>query len=107
MENIVYRNIKVANVRSIFDFNLNWRPVGGSNGPRMATTVKNVYILNVTGSATNGGGITGLPDSPITNILFENCDLKANSPLRLSNTANLDTKGLKLTVPMGEGVISR
>jgi exo-poly-alpha-galacturonosidase len=100
VENIVYRNLKIANVRQIFDFNLNWSATSRS-GPRMPTTVKNVYIINVTGTANNGGAILGLPDSPITNILFKDCVFSANSPVRMVNTANLDTNGLKLTVPGG------
>ncbi|HEY4329084.1 MAG TPA: glycoside hydrolase family 28 protein [Phycisphaerae bacterium] len=100
VENIVYRNIKIDNVNGIFDFNLDWRATS-SSGPHMPTVVKNVYIINVTGSARSGGSILGLVDSPITNILFKDCDLKANSAVRLSNTANLDTTGLKLTLPNG------
>jgi polygalacturonase len=100
VENIVYRNIKIDNVRGIFDFNLNWTATQGS-GERMPTKVRNVYVINVTGNANSGGAILGLPDSPITNIMFKDCDIKANSPVRLSNTANLDTAGLKLTLPNG------
>ncbi|HVT82023.1 MAG TPA: glycoside hydrolase family 28 protein, partial [Phycisphaerae bacterium] len=105
VENIVYRNLKIANVRQIFDFNLNWSSTSRS-GPRMPTTVRNVYIINVTGTATGGGAILGLPDSPITNIVFKDCDLTANSPVRLTNTANLDTAGLKLKVPNGPAFIT-
>jgi len=67
----------------------------------MPTTVRNVYIINVTGNANAGGSIHGLPDSPITNILFQNCALTSGSAVRLSNTANLDTAGLKITLPNG------
>ncbi len=100
VENIVYRNIKVDNVRSLFDFNLAWSRAP-SSGERLPTTVRNVYILNVTGNANAGGAIHGLPDAPITNILFQDCTLRIGSPVRLSNTANLDLAGLKLTVPDG------
>jgi polygalacturonase len=100
VENIVYRDIKIDNVRSIFDFNLEWSRAP-SSGARMPTTVRNVYVINVTGSARSGGAIHGLPDAPITNILFKDCELTSGSPVRLSNTANLDTSGLKITVPDG------
>ncbi len=100
VENIVYRNIKIANVNGIFDFNLDWRATS-SSGPHMPTTVRNVYIIHVTGNARSGGAIVGLPDSPITNIFFRDCELSANSAVRLTNTANLDSAGLKLTLPNG------
>jgi polygalacturonase len=100
VENIVYRNLKIANVRQVVDFNLNWSATSRS-GPRMPTSVKNVYIINVTGSASGGGAIVGLPDSPVTNILFQDCNLTCGSPIRLTNTANLDTAGLKITLPNG------
>jgi polygalacturonase len=100
VENIVYRTIKIDNVRSLFDFNLAWSRAP-SSGERLPTTVRNVYIVNVTGNANAGGAVHGLPDAPITNILFQNCVLTAGSPVRLSNTANLDLAGLKLTVPDG------
>ena len=63
VENIVYRNLKIAGVRQVFDFNLNL----GRHQPSgfcMPTTVKNIYIINVSGSASGGGAIVGLPDSP-------------------------------------------
>jgi polygalacturonase len=100
VENIVYRDIKIDKCRSIFDMNLNWTRAA-SSGPRMPTTVRNVYVINVTGNANGGGGISGLPDSPITNILFKDCNITSNSPVRLSNTVNLDTSGLKITLPNG------
>ena len=103
VENIVYRNIKVADVRQFFDFNLNWTATS-SSGPRMPTTVRNVYVINVTGTARSGGAILGLPDSPITNILFKDCDISANTGVRITNAANLDTAGLKFTVQQGQAI---
>jgi hypothetical protein len=100
VENIVYRNLKIANVRQVFDFNFNWSATSRS-GPRMPTTVKNIYIINVTGTASGGGSIVGLPDSPVTGILFRDCDLTCGTSVRLVNTANLDTAGLKIALPNG------
>ncbi len=105
VENIVYRNIKINDVRGIFDFNLEWN-AAPSSGERQPTKVRNVYIINVTGNANSGGSIHGVPDSPITNILFQDCDLTATTGVRLTNTANLDTKGLKLTVQSGEPLLT-
>jgi polygalacturonase len=98
VENVVYRNLKIANVRQVFDFNLNWTATSRS-GPRMPTSVKNIYIINLSGAATGGGSILGLPDSPVANILFQDCDLTCGTPVRIVNTANLDTAGLKITLP--------
>jgi polygalacturonase len=105
VENIVYRNLKIANVRQVFDFNLNWSATSRS-GPRMPTTVKNIYIINVTGTASGGGSIVGLPDSPVTDILFRDCDFTCGTPVRFINTANLDTAGLKITLLNGRAAFT-
>jgi len=98
VENIVYRNLKIANVRRIFDFNLNWGATSRS-GPRHAHTVKNIYIINVTGTATGGGDIVGSPIPPSPTFLFRDCDLTCNTPVRLTNATNLETAGLKSPCP--------
>ena len=102
----MYRNLKLANTRQIVEFNLEWSATS-SSGPRMPTSIKNVYILGVTGNAASGGMIHGLPDAPITNILFKDCVLTANTGIRIDNAKNVDTSGLKLTVQQGEPIIYR
>ena len=114
VENIVYRNITLNNTRQAFEFNLEWN-VGRTpgSGARMPTAIKNVYLINihgnVSGTGPNGGAgrIHGLEDSPITNILFQNCNITAVAGLHIDNAKNLDTAGLKLTVQQGEPIIYR
>ncbi len=72
----------------------------------MPTTVKNIYIINVTGAASGGGSILGLPDSPVTGILCRDCGFTCGTPVRLVNTANLDTAGLKITLPNGRAAFT-
>jgi polygalacturonase len=106
VENVVYRDIKLENTRQAFEFNLEWN-VGRTpgSGVRMPTKIRNIYLINVTGTVRSGGSIHGLPDSPIENILFQNCDIKATTGLRIDNAAGLDTAGLKLTVEQGAPIL--
>jgi len=108
VENIVYRNVTLNDTRQAFEFNLEWN-VGRTpgSGVRMPTKIKNVYLINIHGTVRSGGVIHGLPDSPIENVLFKDCDIKAATGLRIDNAEGLDTNGLKLSVEQGETLIQR
>jgi polygalacturonase len=107
VENIVYRNIKIANARSAFEFNLEWNMRINNPGALNPTKIKNVYLINISGNARSAGSIHGLSSCPIENILFQNCDIHANTGLRIDNALNLDTSGLKITVAQGEPIVLR
>lgn len=53
------------------------------------------------------GIMHGLLKSPIENVTFKNCDIKANKGLVLENVKNLDVSGLEISVNEGEAVIRR
>jgi hypothetical protein len=69
--------------------------------------VRNVKLINITGTVTSGGRIHGLKDSPIENVSFKNCVVTAQKGLVLENVRGLDTSGLKLTVAEGEAIVRR
>lgn len=105
VENITYRDFKLVNTRQAFEFNMEWRMVAPIAPPaKVLPVVRNVRIINVTGTVTSGGIIHGLKDSPIQGVTFENCDLQAQRGLRIENAINVDTRGLKIQVQQGEPV---
>jgi polygalacturonase len=108
IEDIVYRNIEIRNARQAFEFNLAWRMVPPLPPPaKVLTQVRNVRIINVTGTVNSVGTLQGLKDSPITKVKFEDCRLKAQRGLVLENTRDIDTAGLKLEVESGEPIVRR
>lgn len=102
VENITYRNIELRGARQVFDFNMAWRMVPPIAPPaKILPVVRNVKIINLHGKATAVGLIRGLPDSFIDGIVFENCHVTAERGLTIEHARNLDTTGLKITVPAG------
>jgi polygalacturonase len=106
VENIIYRNIELRGVRKAFEMNPAW------SGPRQNSSkgppvFRNVKLINVSGTADTGGLITGLNDSPISNVKFENCKVTAQRGLVLSNVKDVDLSGLELKVAEGEPIIRR
>ena len=70
--------------------------------------VRDVRIVHVSGTAANVGDMTGLDDSPIRNVVFDNCTIKATqSGLVLRNIRDIDLSGLTIEVPEGVEPITR
>jgi polygalacturonase len=107
VEDIVYRDIKLDKVRQAFEFNLEWRMVPPLAPPaKVLTVVRNVRLINFTGTAQTGGIMHGLKDSPIRDVKFENCNFTAQRGLRMENAVNVDTSGLKIQVQEGDPIIA-
>jgi exo-poly-alpha-galacturonosidase len=49
----------------------------------------------------------GLEKSPIQNVTFENCHIKAQQGFVLENVENLDLSGLTIEVEQGEPIIRK
>jgi polygalacturonase len=108
IEDIVYRDIQMDNVRQAFEFEMAWRMVPPIAPPaKVLTVVRNVRFINFSGTAQAGGTIHGLADSPIQNVKFENCQVTAQRGLVVENATNLDLSGLALKVAQGEAIIRR
>ncbi|MDA3817254.1 MAG: glycoside hydrolase family 28 protein [Prolixibacteraceae bacterium] len=105
VENITYRNLELNNTRQAFEFNMEWRmrpPIKAPSDP--LPIVRDVKIINVSGTVKNAGIIHGLENSPIENVTFENCEIKAQKGLVLENVKNIDLSGLEILVDEGEPV---
>ncbi|HVS70516.1 MAG TPA: glycoside hydrolase family 28 protein [Phycisphaerae bacterium] len=102
VDDIVYRNYKIANVRQAFEFTLAWNMRINNPGAQNPTTMKDIYLINVSGTARRAGEFEGLPDKPITDVHFIDCHITADAPLRLNNTERVDTSGLTVKNASGE-----
>ena len=108
IEDIVYRDIQLDNVRQAFEFNLEWRMVPPLAPPaKVPTVVRNVRLINFSGTAQSGGVMRGLKDSPIQGVKIENCKVTAQRGLVLENVKDPDLSGLELKVAEGEPIIYR
>jgi len=102
IEDIVYRDIQLNNVRSAFEFLLQWRLVPPIAPPaKVLTEVRNVQLINFTGTAQALGVMSGFKESPIHDVKFVNCKITAQRGLTLQNVRDLDTAGLPATVTDG------
>jgi hypothetical protein len=72
---------------------------------KVLTMVRNVRLINFSGTAQSGGDMHGLKEGPIQGVKFKNCKLTTQRGLVLSNVQDLDLSGLKLKVASGEPVI--
>jgi polygalacturonase len=108
VENITYRNLQLNNTRQAFEFNLEWRMVAPVAPPaKVLPVVRNVKMINISGTVNSAGIIHGLRDSPIQGLTFENCNLTAQRGLTLENVTNVDSSGLHIQVAAGEPLIQR
>jgi polygalacturonase len=107
VENITYRDIQLKDTRKAFEFNMAWRMVNPKPPSDPLPVVRNVKIINVSGTTANVGDMHGLEDSPIINVSFENCHIKARRGFVLENVKDLDISGLTIEVEEGEAVIRR
>ena len=106
VENITYRDITLKNTRKAFEFNMAWRMVPPIKPPSdPLPVVRDVKIVNVSGTVDQVGDMTGLDDSPIENVVFENCKIDAKTGFQLKNVKGLDLSGLSINVEEGEAII--
>ncbi len=108
VEDITYRNFELRDVHAAFEFLLDWNMrIATPDAARMAPTVRHIRLINVHGTAAVVGTIHGLAESPITDVVFENCDITAQRGLTIDHVRDLDTSGLQLTVAQGDPIIRK
>jgi polygalacturonase len=106
VEDIVYRDIQVENVSRAIELDLQWRMVPPlAPRARELTVLRNVKIINLTGTAQSVGLIRGFKEAPIKDIGFEHCQVTAQHGLAVANAPDLDTSGLELKVAQGAPII--
>jgi len=108
VENITYRNLELRGTRQAVEFNLAWRMVAPIAPPaKVLPVVRNVKMINVSGTVSSVGAIAGLADSPIQGLTFENCKLTAQRGLTIQYATNVDVSGLHIDGVTGQAVTIR
>ena len=86
VEDIVYRDLQVHDVRQVFDFNMEWRMVAPIAPPaKVLPLVRDVKLINISGTANSGGIIHGLAGSPISEYHVQ--ELQSHSAKRFVRRA--------------------
>ena len=106
VEDIVYRDIQVENVGRAIEFDLQWRMVPPI-APRAKelTVLRNVRLINLTGTAQSAGLIRGFRDAPIKDVGFDHCQLTAQRGLAVANAPDLNMSGLDIKVASGAPIV--
>jgi polygalacturonase len=105
VENITFRDIQLNGTRKAFEFNMAWRMVNPKPPSDPLPVVRNIRIINVTGTVRAVGDMTGLEGSPIRNVTFENCHIQAGRPFVLRHVEDVDLSGLHIDIPGGPAVV--
>jgi hypothetical protein len=84
---------------------MEWRMVNPKPASDPLPVFRNVKIINVSGTTATVGDMHGLKESPVKNVVFENCNITAKRGFVLDNVEGLDLSGLKIQVSEGEPVI--
>jgi polygalacturonase len=107
VENITYKNIVLKNTRKAFEFNMAWRMVNPKPPAMVLPLVKNVNIINVTGTVETVGDMHGLKDSLIDSVTFKNCNIIAKKGFFIEYVKNADLSGLKITGVEGDAITQK
>ncbi len=107
VENITYKNIVLKNTRKAFEFNMAWRMVNPRPPAKILPIVRNVNIINVTGTVDVVGDMHGLKGSPIDGVTFKDCNITAKKGFFIEYAKNVDLSGLKIIGVEGEAIIQK
>lgn len=105
VENITYRDITLNNTRKAFEFNMAWRMINPKPPAKKLPIVRNIKIINVSGTVDSVGDMSGLENSPILGVTFENCNITAKKGFTLKHVNDLDISGLTINGVTGEAII--
>ncbi|MDO4497339.1 MAG: glycoside hydrolase family 28 protein [Bacteroidales bacterium] len=68
---------------------------------------KDIYIKDIVCRGANRAMyFNGIPEMPISNINIKNCNITAESGLKLQHSTDINIKGLTLSLPKGENEIT-
>ena len=110
VENILYRNLTMKNVRRPIDIACYYPKVPKDDPAQPISSLTPAYdgirIENLTGDCPESAGlIVGLPESPIRGVTLSDVHLKTVTGLLLKNAEDVELKNVKIEVEQGEPVI--
>jgi polygalacturonase len=122
VENIVYEDIQMKNVDPAVTFTSYY--MGTSAGDRVQKSApdsdaahaltertpvfRDIYVKNLTATCQRGAGIImGLPESAISNVVFDNLNISAVSGMKIENARAVQFKNSDVTVTEGKPFITK
>jgi polygalacturonase len=114
VEHVTYRDITMKNVGVAVTINLFYFDKAGQKErqarPVNAATpvVRDVRIVNVTvDGAKTAGEIIGLPEMPVSGVLFDNVRIKAKTGLTVQDAKAVELRDVQITPQKGEPLTVR
>lgn len=109
VENITFKDFTLNNCGTFIDANMIWRMVEDYEPYNPRTVLRDIKVINVSGTAKTVGSIIGDPAAPFPEgtFKFENCHMNVQRGLKLANVEQQNFDGLYITVPDGEKPIER
>src|SRR5262249_20406459 len=113
VEDVVYENIKMTNVRGAILFSCYYPRVPETDEKQPVTEktprYSNITVRNLSGTSTQGAGVVvGLPESRIENVTLENVSIEAaKTGLEIRNARAVTLKNVKIEPKKGEAFIVR
>ncbi len=122
VENIVFEDIRMTNVDPAVTFTCYYMansakdrvqksaPESDTVQPMTGRTpiFRDIYIRNVTATCQRAAGmIVGLPESSISNVVFENVKISAVTGMKIENAKGIRFKNSVVTVGEGEPFITK
>lgn len=108
VENVTFKNMTLNGCGTFIDANLVWRMVEDYEPFFPRTVLRNIRVINVSGTARSVGTISGDPAAPIPEgtFIFDGCRIKADKGLMLSNVGQRNFDGLEVRLPEGEDFLN-
>ncbi|MCC3154962.1 glycoside hydrolase family 28 protein [Hymenobacter sp. BT770] len=106
VEHITYKNMQLLGTGKAVEFNMAWRMVPPLAPPApVLPVVRHVRLVHLWGSTTVVGDFHGLPGSPITDVRFRRCRIRAQRGLTLEHTRRVRLAGLHMAVQDGPALV--
>jgi polygalacturonase len=120
VENITYQDLVMTNVDPAVTFTCYYmyssakdtvqQPVSQDDTPQPVTAetplFQDIRIQNLTATCPRGAGtIIGLPESKISDVVFENVKISAASGMKIENAAGIEFKNSHITAAEGQAFL--
>jgi polygalacturonase len=111
VENLLYENITMKNVRGAITFTSYYPKIPATDSPQPVTETtpvyKNIVVRNLTATSTKDAGfIVGLPESPIENVLLENVTIESDrAGLEIRHVRGIELRNVTIKPAKGEPLI--